>query len=275
MTRVYTEVLVGSDGSPTARRAVTTATTLAAALDVPLTVATAWRPEASDAQPPTDDTPPSPDDTRPAEATWAAETVAEAAATAREAGVDDVRRETPEGGPADALLRLSDGRAGALVVVGSRGLDQRRERWVGNVPHQLTHHCRRDLLLIRPGPAMRDAWAAVAIATDGSPTAALAVEHGIALCRALAVTPTLVTVASEEEAGQRTLDAVAEADDDVPRRVIVGRDVRHLLVDAAGDHDLLVLGNKGMSGPSRLLGSIANHITHEVPTDLLLVNTTR
>jgi hypothetical protein len=42
-----------------------------------------------------------------------------------------------------------------------------------------------------------------------------------------------------------------------------------------GGLHLLVLGNKGMSGPSRLLGSVANRVTHHVPTDLLLVNTTR
>ena len=38
----------------------------------------------------------------------------------------------------------------------------------------------------------------------------------------------------------------------------VGRDVSDTLIDAAADFDLLVLGNKGMSGPSRLLGSVPN-----------------
>jgi nucleotide-binding universal stress UspA family protein len=58
-------------------------------------------------------------------------------------------------------------------------------------------------------------------------------------------------------------------------RVHVHGDAVDGMRDAASDLDLLVLGNKGMSGPSRLLGSVANRITHRVPTDLLLVNTTR
>ncbi len=63
-----------------------------------------------------------------------------------------------------------------------------------------------------------------------------------------------------------------EADD---TRVAIGRDVTDTLIEAAADFDMLVLGNKGMSGPSRLLGSVANSVTHHLPTDLLLVNTTR
>ena len=46
-------------------------------------------------------------------------------------------------------------------------------------------------------------------------------------------------------------------------------------MEAAREGELLVIGNKGMSGPSRLLGSVSNRVTHDLPTDLLLVNTTR
>ncbi len=55
----------------------------------------------------------------------------------------------------------------------------------------------------------------------------------------------------------------------------VGSDVTHTLIEAARGFDLVVIGNKGMSGPSRLLGSVSNRVTHEVPTDILLVNTSR
>jgi nucleotide-binding universal stress UspA family protein len=50
------------------------------------------------------------------------------------------------------------------------------------------------------------------------------------------------------------------------------------LVDAAraGDHDLLVVGNKGMTGLSRFfrLGSVPNKISHHLPCNLLIVKTT-
>ena len=38
--------------------------------------------------------------------------------------------------------------------------------------------------------------------------------------------------------------------------------------------DLIVVGNKGMRGASRILGSIPNHIAHKAPCSVLIVNTT-
>lgn len=275
-SRVHTEVLVGSDGSRTAAHAVGSAAHLAGALDVPLTVATAWRRQIDDGPAPSEEaTYPGAGGATGAEAMWATETVADAAAVARASGASDVRTLTPQGSPAEALLELADTRPGSLLVVGTRGIDQRAERWVGNVPHQLTHHVSRDLLLVRSDEEP-SGWPRVALATDGSATAGLAVEHGLAVARALQASVTLLTVARDEERGRAVVERVAEGlDGPVETQVVVSDDVRRDLVAAARDHDLLVIGNKGMSGPSRLLGSIANRVTHEVPTDLLLVNTTR
>jgi nucleotide-binding universal stress UspA family protein len=275
VSTVHTEVLVGSDGSTTAQRAVRAAARLALVLGVPLTVVTAWTREIADGPSLREESRYPGGGASGAEAMWATQTVADAASAARSQGLDDVHTATPQGSPAEALLDLAASRPGSLVVVGGRGLDQRSERWVGNVPHQLTHHCPRDLLLVRSHEKHHD-WGSVAIATDGSPTASLAVEHGLALARSLGITPTLLTVARDEDAGSRVLDrARAGVDDEVATEVVVDGDVRRGLVEAARGHDLLVLGNKGMSGPSRLLGSVANRVTHEIPTDLLLVNTTR
>jgi Rieske Fe-S protein len=38
-------------------------------------------------------------------------------------------------------------------------------------------------------------------------------------------------------------------------------------------YDLVVLGNKGMVGPERHIGSIPNKVSHQAPTDLLFVKT--
>ena len=42
---------------------------------------------------------------------------------------------------------------------------------------------------------------------------------------------------------------------------------------AAADYDLVVIGNRGMAGFARVLGSTANTITHRATSNLLLVNT--
>ena len=272
----YAQVLVGTDGSPPATRGVTTASRLAVALEVPLVVITAWQRRLDDPPPPSEEASyPAGGGAAGSEAAWATTTTTEAAGIARRLGVNDVRQSQPIGGPGDALLQVAEEHPDALLVLGTYGLAHRTERLIGNVPHAMTHHSPIDLLL---STGSSDAWEHIGLATDGSPTAALAVRRGLDLARRLGAEASLVTAARSREAGHRTLADVAHAlpeTAELPRRVAEGSDVSKALATASRELDLLVIGNKGMSGPSRLLGSVANRITHDVPTDLLLVNTTR
>jgi nucleotide-binding universal stress UspA family protein len=47
-----------------------------------------------------------------------------------------------------------------------------------------------------------------------------------------------------------------------------------LRVASEVDADLIVVGNKGMHGPSRLLGSVPNHVAHKTGCSILIVSTT-
>lgn len=275
MTAPYTDIVVGTDGSPGADCAVAAASAVAVALDRPLTVATVWSRRRPDAPPPSRAAR-YPASVAGMEAGWASDTVSAAGAVARDAGVEEVRPQTPEGRPAEALIELGRSLEEGLLVVGTRGLDSAAERLVGNIPHQLTHHATTDVLLVAreqcPAPV---SWSSTALATDGSPTATTACTHGLALARALDATPTLLTVARSGRDGRRMLAGAAEQLDapDCRRRVVTARRVAPALTEAAAEYDLLVIGNRGMSGPSRLLGSVSNRVTHHVPTDTLLVNT--
>jgi nucleotide-binding universal stress UspA family protein len=276
----YGHVVVGTDGSATAERAVAAAATLAAAIDADLTVATAWYRDMPDkpvlselvSEYPTGDA-------GAMEASWAEMTVSDGAAIARKTSVDEPEVATPQGHPADALLDVAQAQPdGTLLAVGTAGLGSRTERLLGNVPHQITHHARTDVLLVRSDAEDRAPYGRVVLATDGSDTAAIAVGRGLALAQALGATPVLLTAAADERRGEAVLDAVAVTLDDghgIDRHVAVGRDTATTIAEAVAARDLLVIGNKGMSGPSRLLGSVANRITHLVPTDLLLCNTAR
>ena len=278
MTDSYEQVIVGTDGSETAQRAVGSAAAIAAALDVPLLVATSWYRDMPD-QPVPSELAEYPSETAGGmEAGWADQTVSEAAAIGRQAGIPEVRTATPQGAPADALIGLMSEHPGSLLVVGTYGLGSRTERLLGNVPHQVTHHAPGDVLLVRTADQEREPYRAVGLATDGSDTAARAVRRGIAFANGLGADVDLVTIASDEETGQGVLEDVASSVDgaaDLGQRVVVNKQAAAGLSEAGNDYDVLVIGNKGMSGPSRLLGSVANAITHEVPTDLLLVNTTK
>ncbi|MDZ7790093.1 MAG: universal stress protein [Xanthomonadales bacterium] len=269
-------IAVGSDGSTTANRAVEVASTLALAFDVPLLVVTAWRREADD--------PRSKEEAAGGsewygEAKWAQQVVADAAAVARRAGVPDVRTYTPVGSPGQALENLAAAQPDTLVVVGTVGLDSGAERLLGNIPHHLTHHLPGDLLLVRSAEDATHDWSTIMLTTDGSDTSVAAAHTGLALARALEATPVLVSAGSDEQALQRTLDEVANQIDDgagpLELEAAVTEDVSGALVEACEGRGLVVLGNRRMHGMGRLLGSVPNDLTHEVPTDILLVNTSR
>lgn len=269
----YKNVIVGTDGSPTAGCAVEAAIVMAQSTGAALHIATAWYPNL--------------DDARGSQAVeldhgegprfepmWASEVATDAVAVARRRGIDEARQYNPKGNPADVLIDMGEAKEDSLIIVGTVGLADRTERVLGNIPHSLTHHARSDALLVDTNDCSESySWDTIALATDGSDTAAVAVNHGLALAKQIDAKPVLLTVADDEATGNKILDTVAGAEG-AERRIETGRPAE-ALVHAAGDYDMLVIGNKGMSGPSRLLGSVANTVTHHCPTDLLLVNTTR
>ncbi len=261
----YGQVVVGTDGSKTAVRAVASASRIAASLSASLTLVSAWKRDLDDPPPPSQESRYPGGTAAGAEARAAADASTEGAGIARGLGVTDVRQAQPIGSPADQLVEVADRHPDSLLVV-------------GNVPHQLTHHSPVDLLLVRRATEHDEAgWSTVGIATDGSSTAGRAVTRGLALARELGATPVLLTVARDQARGDKLLDKVAQGHPDAAnaeRRVLVSGDIPGALLDVSDDLDLLVIGNKGMSGPSRLLGSVSNRVTHRAASDLLLVNTT-
>jgi nucleotide-binding universal stress UspA family protein len=274
----YQDVLVGSDGSATATGAVRAAAHLAAGLGVPLTIVTAWQRHLDDPPAPSEEARYPGGSAASQESHWSADVTSDAAAVARTLGVEEVKQAHPVGHAAEALLDVAERHPKGVLVVGTAGLTRTSERLVGNVPHQLTHHSPIDLLLVTGDTPAEHPWRSIAVATDGSRTAGIAVDRGLELARALGASPVLVTVARSQARGdevlERAVGRIADAGG-VDRRVVVADDPARGLVEAGRSSDLLVLGNKGMTGPSRLLGSVANKVTHQVPTDLLLVNTTR
>ena len=122
-------------------------------------------------------------------------------------------------------------------------------------------------------------YKSILVGTDGSATAAIAVERAVEVAAATGARLTILTV-DREERGRKIVDEVAgrHADSgvDIETKVIQG-DPASVLVDEteAGGYDLLVVGNKGRTGASRFfLGSVPNKVSHHAPTALLIVRTT-
>jgi nucleotide-binding universal stress UspA family protein len=146
-------------------------------------------------------------------------------------------------------------------------------------------------------------FASIVVGTDGSDTAKTAVRYAIDLARELGARLQIVS-AFEPVSDPRLRERQIEAPKDVQWAVGQREDVIALLNEAAEDArlagitaetfarqgdaadaiidvaeeqrcDLIVVGNRGMTGAKRfLLGSVPNRVSHHAPCSVLIVRTT-
>ena len=140
----YRSIVVGTDGSETALRAITHAIGLAAADDARLVVVTAF--ERHDAEQ---------DDRIPADVRWMLTDSNEAERHARhgrelahERGVRDVVVQAVEGDPSEMLLETAKDFGADLIVVGSVGLTASTRFILGSVAGNVLHHAPCDVLVV-------------------------------------------------------------------------------------------------------------------------------
>ena len=146
-------------------------------------------------------------------------------------------------------------------------------------------------------------FSSIVVGTDGSETARKAVQQATELARQVGASVSLVS-AYEPVANQRLREEKREVPKDLEWMVNPREDVEATLKDAAeevggggvkvetfareGDAadaildvaeeqnaDLIVVGNKGMTGAKRfLLGSVPNKVSHHAPCSVLIIRTT-
>ncbi len=122
-------------------------------------------------------------------------------------------------------------------------------------------------------------YSRILVGTDGSPTASKAVARAVEVARSSGASLTIMTAASGSK-GRAVVDeaAAAHAGSGVDiDTLVVDRDPVGALIDTAEHgYDLVVVGNKGMTGASRFfkVGAVPNKLSHHLPTSLLVVRTT-
>jgi len=143
----------------------------------------------------------------------------------------------------------------------------------------------------------------IVVGTDGSDTATQAVRQAVGLARAVGARLELVSayepVPEQRLAEERRnapadmqwaispredVDATLEAAASIAREEGVEvemsprqGDPADAILDVAEEHDadLIVVGNKGMTGAKRfLLGSVPNKVSHHAPCSVLIIRTT-
>jgi nucleotide-binding universal stress UspA family protein len=144
----------------------------------------------------------------------------------------------------------------------------------------------------------------IVVGTDGSDTASLAVRHAIELAKATGASLDVVSAFEPATSPKLAPEDRVEVPGDVQYEVGGRQEVNMVLERAAGEADkagvqastharegdpadalldvaeetgadLLVVGNKGMTGAARfLLGSVPNKISHHAPCSVFIVRTT-
>ena len=143
----------------------------------------------------------------------------------------------------------------------------------------------------------------IVVGTDGSETAAGAVRQATELAKLTGAQLSIVS-AYQPVSGRRVRDEQAQAPADVQHEIGPREDVNLVLEAAAAavrkegvevtihpveadpadailntaeeiKADLIVVGNKGMTGARRyLLGSVPNNVSHHAPCSVMIVRTT-
>jgi nucleotide-binding universal stress UspA family protein len=146
-------------------------------------------------------------------------------------------------------------------------------------------------------------FSSIVVGTDGSETAGTAVERAIELARSVGASIELVSAfepvparrmrtearevprdlewivnpRADVEATLREAAAAVEAAGVPVRTYAREGDPADAILDVAEERgaDLIVVGNKGMTGAKRfLLGSVPNKISHHAPCSVLIIRTT-
>jgi len=149
---MYEHIVVGTDGSLTASKAVGRAADLAAAASATLVIVSAFRPV--------------PEERLKVERSGAPKDLAYvvnpheevdhilamAKKLAETRGVAKVRTEAVDSGPSEALIDVAEAIGADLIVVGNQGMTGAKRFLLGSVPNRIAHHTPCDVLIVRTDP---------------------------------------------------------------------------------------------------------------------------
>jgi nucleotide-binding universal stress UspA family protein len=145
---MFASMVVGTDGSDTAKEAVRQAADLAKQLGSKVHVVSAYEPVPEGRL--REERSQVPDDlawmVHPREDVSA--TLTEASKSLEEEGVD-VETHAREGDPADAILDVAEEEGVDLIVVGNKGMTGAKRFLLGSVPNKVSHHAPCSVMIIR------------------------------------------------------------------------------------------------------------------------------
>jgi nucleotide-binding universal stress UspA family protein/nitrite reductase/ring-hydroxylating ferredoxin subunit len=258
---VYRTIVVGTDGSETAARALDKAARLARHVDGRVVIVTASAPIGMT------------DDVAEEVLTYAREAV-------RRTGLE-AETVLREGNPAEVVAGVAADVGADLIAVGNVGMGRSRRLRLGGVAEHVAIRSQSDLLVVYT-KEQREAgdrpYRRIVVGHDGSPTAAEATRKAFDLGMVFGVGVTVVYVAGDPVVGSIVLERAKASK---PRGLgvqteLVEGEPAAMIVDVARrqEADLVVVGNKGLTGARRvLLGSVPSQVAHGALSDVLIAKT--
>jgi nucleotide-binding universal stress UspA family protein len=246
---VFRNILVGTDGSDTAMLAVKHAVHLAGLLEAQVTVVSAHRP-----------------DGRAIALALLRDVEAVHGARAH------LRTRAVQGAAAEVLVSLAVEGGFDLVVVGNRGMD--RAAWIpgASVPDRVSHRASTSVLVVDTMHGRPPGWSRVLVGTDGSPSAGAGVELAHELSSLVGAEMTVAAVGASRRTGNRMLQPLLRRFPGTSGVVLSGSPTAALCdLAESRSYDLVVLGSRGVAGPTRLWGGVPVRVAHRARTSVLIV----
>lgn len=180
-----------------------------------------------------------------------------------------------EGAVAESIVAAAAELQADLLVIGDHGMGLESRFSLGGLPSQVAHHSPVDILVVRTSNPTRElTYRKTLLATDGSLTAHQATRHGDALAQALGAEVALIYVGDELIGDIVLRDTAARLDRDGIEQIVTKGNPAVQISKYAGNYDLVVVGNKGMTGSRRYIQrAVPSRVAHEAESDVLVVRT--
>ncbi|HEX4717970.1 MAG TPA: universal stress protein [Thermoleophilaceae bacterium] len=146
---MYGTIVVGTDGSDTAKEAVRQASELAKLMGSSVLLVSAYEPvpESRLRQERTE---------VPEDVSWMVNpredvqaVLDDEAEQIKQVGVSAVETFAREGDPADAILDVAEEKGADLIIVGNKGMTGARRFLLGSVPNKVSHHAPCNVMIVR------------------------------------------------------------------------------------------------------------------------------
>jgi nucleotide-binding universal stress UspA family protein len=145
---MFKTIVVGTDGSDTAKKAVTQAAELAKSVGASVHLVSAYEPVPQTRL--REESVEVPDDLQ-----WMINPREDVDATLKDAAEEMAAAGIPtetyarQGDPADAILDVAEERNADLIIVGNKGMTGAKRFLLGSVPNKISHHAPSSVLIIR------------------------------------------------------------------------------------------------------------------------------